>query len=223
MQTQIKITGDGSATLYVPKIDEIYHSIHGAVQESLHIFINNGLKLCNKENINILETGFGTGLNAFLTLIEAEQSNKQIVYTALEKYPVNMETVEKLNYPALCNAGYRDYFAKLHLCEWNKTLKISSHFSIRKILCDFTRYTGLQEYDIVFFDAFSPEKQPEMWSEKMFAKLYRHCRRGAILTTYCAKGSVRRAMMAAGFRAERLPGPPGKRQMLIGYKDCFSG
>ena len=215
-KNQIKYTEDGSTTLYAPEINETYHSIHGAVQESLHIFINAGLKECKEQNINILEVGFGTGLNAFLALIEAEKSNKNIVYTTLEKYPVSEEIVQQLNYTKTYNAQYQEYFAKIHSCEWGKTQKISSHFSINKIQCDFTHYNDLQQYNVIFFDAFSPEKQPEMWSEKMFEKLYKHCATDAILTTYCAKGAVRRALAAAGFKVERLNGPVGKREILRG-------
>ena len=206
-KTQIKYTEDGSTTLYLPKIDETFHSVHGAVQESLHIFVNAGLKECKEQNINILEVGFGTGLNAFLTFIETEKSNKNIVYTALEKYPVSEKIVQQLNYAKMYKAEYQEYFAEIHSCEWNKMQKISSHFSIHKIQCDFTQYSDLQQYNLIFFDAFSPEKQPEMWSEKMFEKLYKHCVKDAVLTTYCAKGAVRRAMTAAGFKVERLSGP----------------
>jgi len=217
-KNQIKYTEDGSTTLYVPEIDETYHSIHGAVQESLHIFINAGLKECKAHNINILEVGFGTGLNAFLALIEAEEANKNIVYTTLEKYPVSEKIVQQLNYTKMYSVEYQEYFAKIHSCKWGKTQKISSHFSIHKIQCDFTQYNDFQQYNLIFFDAFSPEKQPEMWSEKMFEKLYKHCQTDAILTTYCAKGAVRRAMTAAGFKVERLNGPVGKREILRGVK-----
>ena len=217
-KVQIKYTEDGSTTLYVPEFDETCHSIHGAVQESLHIFINAGLKECKEHSINILEVGFGTGLNAFLTLIEAEKSNKNIVYTTLEKYPVSKEIVRQLNYTKTYKVEYQEYFTKMHSCEWNKMQKISSHFFIHKIQCDFTQYNDLQQYNLIFFDAFSPEKQPEMWSEKMFEKLYKHCATDAILTTYCAKGTVRRAMAAAGFKVERLSGPVGKREILRATK-----
>lgn len=217
-KSQIKYTEDGSTTLYVPEIDETYHSVYGAVQESLHIFINAGLKECKEQNISILEVGFGTGLNAFLSLIEAEKSNKNIVYTTLEKYPVSEKILQKLNYAEMYNAEYQQYFAKIHSSEWNKMQKISPRFSIHKIHCDFTEYNDLQQYNLIFFDAFSPEKQPEMWSEKMFEKLYKHCCADAILTTYCAKGIVRRAMAAVGFTVERLPGPPKKREILRARK-----
>ena len=213
---QIKYTEDGSTTLYVPEIDETYHSVHGAIQESMHIFIDAGLNECKEQNINVLEIGFGTGLNAFLTLIEAEKSKKNIVYITLEKYPLSKEITEKLNFPETFNIENKEYFDKIHSCEWNKVQKISSHFSILKIQCDFTQYNDFQEYNLVFFDAFSPEKQPEMWTQDLFEKLYKHCKADGILTTYCAKGAVRRAMTAAGFNVERLPGPLGKREILRG-------
>ena len=213
---QIKYTEDGSTTLYVPEIDETYHSVHGAIQESMHIFIDAGLKECKEQNINVLEIGFGTGLNAFLTLIEAEKSNINIVYTTLEKYPLSKEITDKLNFSETYNIENQKYFSEIHSCEWNSVQKISSHFSIHKIRCDFTQYDDLQEYNLVFFDAFSPEKQPEMWTQDLFEKLYKHCKTDGILTTYCAKGAVRRAMTAARFKVERLPGPTGKREILRG-------
>ena len=218
MQTELKITEDGSHTLFVPEIDECYHSTHGAIQESQHIFIEAGIKQCQKEKIKILEIGFGTGLNAFLTLLEAEQCEKQIQYTSLELYPVEIEKALQLNYPEMLAPEKRLVFEEMHTAEWNIEIPISSFFKLIKIETDFTGYVLEEQFDVVFFDAFSPEKQPEMWSEVLFEKIYAHCNQGAVLTTYCAKGIVRRAMQAAGFVVDRLPGPPGKREMLRGKK-----
>jgi len=218
MQTELKITEDGSHTLFVPEIDECYHSTHGAIQESQHIFIEAGIKQCQKEKIKILEIGFGTGLNAFLTLLEAERSEKQIQYTSLELYPVEIEKALQLNYPEMLAPEKRLVFEEMHTAEWNIEIPISSFFKLIKIETDFTGYVLEEQFDVVFFDAFSPEKQPEMWSEVLFEKIYAHCNQGAVLTTYCAKGIVRRAMQAAGFVVDRLPGPPGKREMLRGKK-----
>ena len=218
MQTELKITEDGSHTLFVPEIDECYHSTHGAIQESQHIFIEAGIKQCQKEKIKILEIGFGTGLNAFLTLLEAERSEKQIQYTSLELYPVEIEKALQLNYPEELAPEKRPVFDEMHTAEWNIEIPISSFFKLIKIETDFTGYVLEEQFDVVFFDAFSPEKQPEMWSEVLFEKIYAHCNQGAVLTTYCAKGIVRRAMQAAGFVVDRLPGPPGKREMLRGKK-----
>ena len=214
----IKTTADGSDTLYVSEIDESYHSTNGAVQESLHIFINDGFRECKKENIKVLEIGFGTGLNAFLTLIEADKGNKSVIYTGLEFYPVETEEAVKLNFPELIEPAKRAEFEALHRCEWNRKVEIKTNFTLIKQLVDFTKIEFSEKYDVIYFDAFSPEKQPEMWSEKLFEKLYLCADENAILTTYSAKGSVRRAMQSVGFVVERLPGPIGKREILRARK-----
>ena len=218
MQSELRFTEDGSHTLFVPAIDECYHSTHGAVQESRHIFIEAALKQCKKTEIRVLEIGFGTGLNAFLTLVEAEQSAKKIHYTSLEKYPVAVDNALLLNYPEEVKMDFRDAFELMHTFPWNEKVQITDNLSLEKIETDFTQYQFTEMYDVVYFDAFSPEKQPEMWTEVLFKTLFLHCNTGAILTTYCAKGVVRRAMQAAGFEVERLAGPPGKREILRGLK-----
>ncbi len=216
-QPEIKITADGSCTLYLEDIGETYHSTHGAIQESEHVFINTGLKHCKKNEISILEVGFGTGLNAFLSYIFANDNQHiKFFYTALEKFPIDHELVMQLNYTKF--RGNEEIFNQLHLCEWGKAHKISENFFIEKIKTDFTGYNHKKTYDIIYFDAFSPDKQPEMWTEDIFRELYHHSNSGSILTTYCAKGSVRRAMKAAGYKVERLSGPPGKREMLRATK-----
>jgi tRNA U34 5-methylaminomethyl-2-thiouridine-forming methyltransferase MnmC len=218
MNFELLITKDGSHTLFVPEIDECYHSSHGAIQESKHIFIEAGLKQCAKSKINVLEIGFGTGLNAFLTLIEAEKSQKTIHYTTLELFPIEIEKAILLNYAELLSPQLNHDFDKLHVSNWNENITLNSFFSLNKIQADFTQYDFNEKYDVIYFDAFSPEKQSEMWTQKQFEKLYNCCNFEAILTTYCAKGTVRRAMQAAGFNVERLPGPPGKREILRASK-----
>ena len=220
MRSELKITEDGSHTLFVPEIDECYHSLHGAVQESRHIFIEAALKQCPKDE---LEVGFGTGLNAFLALLEAEKSGRRIRFITLEKYPVGLETALQLNFAQELGAD-KAMFDKLHQAEWNKSVAITPYYTLEKIEADFTQFQHSTNYDVVFFDAFSPEKQPEMWSEEQFRKIYNHCNDNAVLTTYCAKGIVRRAMQAVGFVVERLPGPPGKREILRATKSIdFAG
>jgi len=218
MQTELKLTEDGSHTLFVPEIDECYHSTHGAIQESGHIFIKAGLKQCLKQEICVLEIGFGTGLNAFMTMLESERSGKHIQYTSLELYPVEVEKALLLNYPAELAQDKKNLFDKLHTSPWNETLEITPDFLFKKIETDFTGFVFESYFDVVYFDAFSPEKQPEMWTKELFEKIYRNCNPGAILSTYCAKGMVRRAMQDAGFKVERLPGPLGKREILRGSK-----
>jgi len=215
---ELKITSDGSHTLFVPEINETYHSTHGSIQESMHIFIETGLRQCKKTEISILEIGFGTGLNAFMTLLEALKINIIIHYTTLELYPVEVEKAILLNFPEILSSENRNLFEKLHTSKWNEEVQINSNFLLNKIKTDFTTYTFDKDFDVIYFDAFSPEKQPEMWSQQQFEKLYKQCNNGAILTTYCAKGAVRRAMQAAEFKVERLAGPPGKREILRASK-----
>jgi len=218
MDSELILTEDGSHSFFVPEIDECYHSSHGAIQESKHIFIEAGLKQCSKSEFKVLEIGFGTGLNAFLALIEAERSTKKIQYTSLEKYPVEVQKALKLNYPEELLPEKRSCFEQLHNSPWNEKVQISQSFSLKKIETDFTCHIFNDQFDVVFFDAFSPEKQPEMWSQERFELIFKHCNAGAILTTYCAKGIVRRTMQAAGFNVERLQGPPGKREILRGIR-----
>src|ERR1035437_2070874 len=191
MKSELILTEDGSNSLYVPEIDECYHSSHGAIQESRHIFIEAGLKQCRKSEIKVLEIGFGTGLNAFLTMIEAERSGKTIHYTSLEKYPVDVEKALQLNYPEELSPENRNRFEQLHTSPWNVDTQINPFFKLKKIETDFTKYTLEDHFDVVFFDAFSPEKQPEMWTQECFEQIFERCNRRAILTTYCAKGIVR--------------------------------
>jgi len=220
MRTEMRLTNDGSHTLYVPDIDECYHSTYGAVQESAHIFIKDGFLKYGKGSkpdggcIKVLEIGFGTGLNAYLTLLEAERLKRQVCYTALELYPLAADAALKLNYPEILSAE-RSLFEKIHLLSWDERQVVSPYFTLCKMKVDFTGCELDDWYDVIYFDAFSPEKQPEMWSENRFRMIYNHSGKNAVLVTYCAKGSVRRAMQAAGFVVERLPGPEGKREIIF--------
>ncbi|MBO5251078.1 MAG: tRNA (5-methylaminomethyl-2-thiouridine)(34)-methyltransferase MnmD [Bacteroidaceae bacterium] len=212
-------TADGSFTLYVPELDEHYHSVKGALTESQHIFIDMGLKHSSVVSPRILEIGLGTGLNCFLTLLAAEETQRRIHYTGIERYPLNIEIVRKLDYPSIIGKGHEaDYFT-IHEVPWEKDTSLSAWFTLHKLEGDFTTYTFEKGYDIIYFDAFAPEKQPEMWEQGLFDKLYQVLNEGGILTTYCAKGVVRRMLQTAGFKVERLPGPPGgKREILRATK-----
>lgn len=229
----LQITDDGSHTLFVSEIDECYHSTKGAIQESRHIFIEAGLKQCEKSEINVLEIGFGTGLNALLTAhltlppnpLKGEIEVQKVNYSSIELYPIPLEQVLNLNYPETLEKQrnvppgvFRSLFEKIHTSRWNEKVKITENFTLTKLKADFTKIELDEKFDVIYFDAFSPEKQPEMWSEKMFRKLYLCASENAIMTTYCAKGAVRRAMKEAGFTVERLPGPPGKREILRAKK-----
>lgn len=213
-------TADGSNTLYVPELNEHYHSVKGALTESAHIFIQMGLNHAQAANPRVLEIGFGTGLNAFLTLLEAEKKQRAIHFTSIERFPLSEDIVRKLSYPETIAPEECEKFYALHTAPWNQEVKISPYFTLHKIEGDFTHFSFSEYYDVVYFDAFAPEKQPEMWSQPLFDNLYRQMNPGGILTTYCAKGVVRRMLQAAGFTVERLPGPPGgKREILRATKE----
>lgn len=216
---QIEQTADGSYTLFVPELNEHYHSVKGALTESQHIFINMGLKHSSVPEPHILEIGFGTGLNAFLSLLEAEKSHRKVHFTTIERYPLDIDTIRSMNYPAQIAPDYSTVYETLHTAIWNKDAQITDYFTLHKIEADFTHYQFSTGYDVIYFDAFAPEKQPEMWSQELFNQLYSVLNKGGILTTYCAKGVIRRMLLAAGFIVERLPGPPGgKREILRATK-----
>ena len=218
MQRIIEQTEDGSATLYVPELNEHYHSVKGARTESQHIFIDMGLKASAAPCPHILEAGFGTGLNALLTLQEAERTGRPVRYTGIELYPLAWTEVEALHYsddPCL---------RLLHEAPWEEEVCLTPTFRLLKLRRDLTSWQADDERpplrcDVVYFDAFAPEKQPALWTPAVFRNLYRCLTSGGILTTYCAKGAVRRLMQDIGFRMERLPGPPGgKREILRATK-----
>ncbi|MFB6342051.1 tRNA (5-methylaminomethyl-2-thiouridine)(34)-methyltransferase MnmD [Saccharicrinis sp. FJH62] len=220
-ELKIKKTEDGSATLFVPELNEHYHSYKGAVRESLHVFIQAGLEELSRarKNIRILEIGFGTGLNALLTLdYTFSDPELKVHYTTLEKYPLDLNLIIQLNYTAHSNNTIRELFSDIHQAPWNLVSEITDRFSILKLEADLTQEIDLENCDLVYFDAFAPEKQPEMWDEAIFETIYGAMNKGGILVTYCAKGEVRRRMQRAGFNVERLPGPPGKREMLRARK-----
>ncbi len=219
MKRIIQQTEDGSHTLFVPSMDEHYHSVNGALQESKHVFIQAGLHAIHKERIRVLEIGFGTGLNAFLSLQSATISDKKIYYYSVERYPLELELIESLNYGGYAWPDKKDLFVNLHKACWNQPVEITKDFILHKIEGDSNSCSLPNEIDLIYFDAFAPDKQPEMWNQRIFDSLYEHAAPGAVIVTYCAKGDVRRSLQAAGFSMERLPGPPGKRHMLRGVKN----
>lgn len=225
MERELQLTADGSHTLFVPSLNEHYHSVNGAVQESLHIFIGAGLHTVGKEELRILEIGFGTGLNAFLTLCEVMQPSgglyrhRHIDYYTVELYPLGREITGQLNYAErddLCKALW---FEQLHAAPWDRAVELTDRFTLYKIAGDCLSCELPENIDLIYFDAFAPGKQPRLWEVDMFERLYVCAAPGARIVTYCAKGEVRRRMQAAGFRMERLPGPPGKRHILSGSKE----
>jgi tRNA U34 5-methylaminomethyl-2-thiouridine-forming methyltransferase MnmC len=210
----IQSTADGSHTLFLPEMDEHYHSVNGAIQESKHVYIDAGLNQCPKETVHVLELGFGTGLNAFLTALEAAKSNRKVFYTTIEKFPLPDEIIDKLNYSDWDAA----LFQSLHRAEWETPVAIRPSFSLHKIQADFLSVDFPEFYDVVYYDAFAPDKQPEVWSQELFDKIYAKMNPNGIMTTYCAKGEIRRRMQKSGFSIERISGPPGKREMLRALK-----
>jgi tRNA U34 5-methylaminomethyl-2-thiouridine-forming methyltransferase MnmC len=215
----IKITEDGSCTLFVPSLNEHYHSTYGAVQESMHVFINSGLHHIGIENPKILEIGFGTGLNALLTLLEAYRF-QSITYDGLELNPLNWDTVGQLGYSGFLKLTNEDQkkFQAMHDLPWDRPILLQTGFTLNKIHAAIEEFEINNNYDLVYFDAFAPEIQPELWVEPVFQKIYNVLNKNGILVTYCAKGEVRRIMQRCGFEVERLPGPPGKREMLSASK-----
>ena len=223
MERKIIRTDDGSVTIHLPEWDEQYHSKHGAVQEARHVFLKMGLyhyiENFVPEKISILEIGFGTGLNAFLTSLEAERLNLRINYTGVEAYPVSAEEVMQLNYPEASQAAEKEStFKKMHSIPWEERADISKHFSLKKQQKKFEEIEDTGIYDLIYFDAFGARVQPELWTEEIFSIMFRALKENGVLVTYAAKGSVRRAMLATGFQVEKLPGPPGKREMLRAVK-----
>lgn len=226
MKRKIITTQDGSKTIHIEELNEQYHSIHGAIQEAQHVFIKHGLHFFNatldskvKNHISILEIGFGTGLNAFISLLEAEKLSINIDYIGIEAYPVIVEELAQLNYSELL-LFYDSFkaFEKIHAITWNKKHIINSNFSLHKKMLLFSEVTDLNSYNIIYFDAFGARVQPELWTETMFERMFNALKDNGVLVTYSAKGSVRRAMESVGFLVERLPGPPGKREMLRAVK-----
>jgi tRNA U34 5-methylaminomethyl-2-thiouridine-forming methyltransferase MnmC len=213
----IKITEDNSHTVYSERFQETYHSIHGAIIESRHVFIEACFKECRQNPVRIFEAGFGTGLNAYLTLQEAEKEHIHVDYHAIELYPLAKSMVFRLNFGELLPSG-DEYFQLMHEIPWGQRIAISPYFHLKKIADDLLETKITDDFDLVYFDAFSPVSQPELWTKEVFEKLYKQMNKGGILTTYCAKGVVRRTMNDVGFITERIPGPPGKREMLRALK-----
>lgn len=222
MERSIIITKDGSHTIAIPEMQVTYHSHHGAIQESLHVFIRAGLQPITPRHdaiIRIFEMGFGTGLNALLTLTETEQTQQHIHYTTVEKFPLSITEVAGLNYCQQLNRpDLQTVFEKMHECEWEKEIPVTNRFTLKKCQTNLIELVIQQPVHLVYFDAFAPTAQPELWTKEIFEHVYSWMEPGGILVTYCSKGDVRRAMQAAGFRIEKLTGPPGKREMVRATK-----
>lgn len=205
-------TEDNSSTVFSERYGEHYHSTFGAINESQHIFIDAGLKYVSKSRISIFEMGFGTGLNAYLTLKYAKESQKDIEYTGLEKHPVTKDIYENLSF------SVDPKFIDIQESEWNTWQLIEEGFSLKKVEADLMSYKHVGFYDLVYFDAFSPDVQPQLWTEEIFSRIYKQLNNGGVLMTYSVKGVVKRALKSVGFKIEKLPGPIGKREILRATK-----
>jgi tRNA U34 5-methylaminomethyl-2-thiouridine-forming methyltransferase MnmC len=216
VKREIIITSDGSSSIHLPDWNEQYHSKNGSINETYHVFINSGLKLVDSDSLSILEIGFGTGLNCFITYLESE---KEIHYVGVEAYPVTAEEIDKMNFISVLKAeNERATFHKIHTVSWDEKHQISDRFLLEKRKQFFEDIEDENAFHLIYFDAFGARVQPQLWTEEIFLKMFNALKEGGILVTYSAKGSVRRAMQAVGFKVERLPGPPGKREMLRAIK-----
>ncbi len=216
---KIITTADGSTSIHIPEWDEQYHSKHGAIQEAYHVFIKNGLEYFKQKEISILEIGFGTGLNCFITFLEAQKHNLTIEYTGVEAFPITVSERKLLNFVTKLKVNqFQHIFDLIHNSNWEKPMRLSDNFTLTKYLLKFQNITDKNKYNLIYFDAFGPRVQPELWTENIFQIMYDSLKSKGVLVTYSAKGSVRRAMESVGFNIERLPGPPGKREMLRAIK-----
>lgn len=218
LKPEIIESADGSHTLRVESLNENYHSYKGALTESLHVFLKMGLALFSeKESIQLLEVGFGTGLNTLLTALDIDR--REVHYTSLETYPLSWEMVSKLNYAKLVNDPIAELtFEKMHTAPWDEFSEIADNFHLRKVHAALQDFEPDRPIDLVYYDAFAPHAQPELWEPAIWQKLFEMMSVGGVLVTYCAKGQVRRDMQATGFTVERLEGPPGKREMIRATK-----
>ena len=220
MKREIIQTLDGSTTIHLKEWDECYHSKHGAIQEAQHVFIKNGLSLFQNRNVSILEIGFGTGLNAFITLLESKKMQQSIDYVGVEAYPISENEVISMNYVTELNATEESaIFDKMHKSNWGEKNHLRADFSLTKRKQFFEEIDDINQFDLIYFDAFGYRVQPELWSTAIFEKMYQALKSNGVLVTYAARGVVKRSMIEVGFTVEKLAGPPGKREMFRAIKN----
>jgi tRNA U34 5-methylaminomethyl-2-thiouridine-forming methyltransferase MnmC len=219
LKREIIITSDGSTSIHLPAWEESYHSKHGAIQEAQHVFIKNGLSLCKGQSVSVLEIGFGTGLNAFITFLQSQKNKQKIDYVGVEGFPISPEEVLQMNYVNQLNANqFESEFRIIHTSNWEENVTISDTFRLTKRKQLFNDINDKNQFDIIYFDAFGYRVQPELWSVEIFTKMFEALKDGGILVTYACRGPIKNAMKEAGFKIEKLAGPPGKREMLRGWK-----
>ena len=220
MKREIIQTLDGSTTIHISEWDECYHSKHGAIQEARHVFIKNGLSLFQNQKIAILEIGFGTGLNAFITLLEAKKMQQTIDYVGVEAYPISADEVLKMNYVTELEATQESaIFDMMHESNWEKKNVLNDDFTLTKRKQFFEEINDENKFDLIYFDAFGYRVQPELWSTAIFEKMFKALKQNGVLVTYAARGVVKRSMIEVGFTVEKLAGPPGKREMFRALKN----
>ena len=217
MEYLIEKTRDGSHTLYIPDLNERFHSIHGAITESNHVFIKAGMEYINKKEINLFEVGFGAGLNTLLTFLYATQKKFRVNYKTIDLYPLDKEIIKKLNFSDLLGIS-NSTFLSFHYLQWDVPHRLNNSFIFHKIKGDILTSILTGKFDLIYFDAFGPEIQPELWEENIFEKMFSILKTNGVLTTYSAKGKVKRALKKVGFFVECIPGPPGKREMTRAIK-----
>ncbi len=221
MKRHLQLTADGSHTIQIDDLQVTYHSKHGAIQESRHVFIDAGIaylhQMNNLSEIRVLEMGFGTGLNALLTAIYSDQMDLRVKYHSIEAFPLTTDELSSLNYGSLLQQ--EEIFSLLHTTQWNTATTIQPKFELHKHLCKLDAFVTEEKFNLIYYDAFAPTAQPELWTVEVFEELYRLLVSEGILVTYCSKGVVRRAMETAGFRVTKLQGPPGKREMVRAFRD----
>ena len=219
MKREIIQTSDGSTTIHIPEWKESYHSKHGAIQEANHVFIKNGLSLFEGRDIAIMEIGFGTGLNAFITFLESSKLKQDIDYVGVEAYPVSNEELAAMNYVAeLGVSSQQSIFNLMHQSNWEEKCIINGHFDLTKRKQFFDDIVDENYFDLIYFDAFGYHVQPDLWSTEIFRKMYSALKDNGVLVTYAARGVVKRSMIEVGFTVEKLAGPPGKREMFRATK-----
>ena len=220
MKREILLTDDGSYTVSIPEMNVTYHSTHGALQESVHIYIAAGLQYALQnianDTISVFEMGFGTGLNALLTLQEAIKLKRKIYYYAVELFPLTIEEAYALQQDTLLNSG--TYAMQLHEAKWEEDVVINEYFTLHKTKQSLLTLIPSTQFDVIYFDAFAPTDQPDLWTEQVFSNLYQHLNTNSVLVTYSCKGAVRRAMQAVGFKVEKIPGPIGKAEIVRAVK-----
>jgi len=215
---EVRLTADGSKTLYLPHLDETYHSSHGAIQESVHVFIEHGLTYISQqtESITVFEMGFGTGLNALLTSLWAQKHQRTIQYIGVELHPISEDLWRQMEFVQV--KSEIDLYTKIMSSEWEEFQEINPYFELKKIEKDVLQLELQEHVDLVYYDAFGPRAQSEMWEIPVLTKMHELLKPGGVFVTYCAQGQMKRNLKTLGFELSELPGPPGKRVMTRATK-----